>query len=109
MCILQKKNHWKAKCPLLVNKGKSDQPQSGQQSRSGQYKFQPHSSSTPPWTPHPPQFTVATIPPVDTDSVGNMPPSALDPNVFESFKKYLASNPTAMSTSLIFITFLNLL
>ena len=29
-----------------------------------------------------------------------MPPSALDPKEFESFRQYLASNPTAMSASM---------
>ncbi|XP_023761615.1 uncharacterized protein LOC111910054 [Lactuca sativa] len=87
-------------CPLLVNKGKSGQPQSGQQNRSGQQKFQPRSSGTPPWTSRPPKFVVAVVPPVDTESVGNMPPSALDPKVFKSFIQYLASNPTAMSASM---------
>ncbi|XP_052625020.1 uncharacterized protein LOC111912222 [Lactuca sativa] len=93
----KQKNHWKAQCPLLVNKGKSGQPQSGQQNRFGQQNFQPHSSGTPPWTSRPLQFAVAAVPPVDTESVGNMPPSTLDPKVFESFRQYLASNPTAMS------------
>ena len=90
----KQKGHWKANCPLLLNKGKK--PQSGQNHKSGQQKFQPHPS----WTPRPPQFAAAAAPPADTDSVGNMPPPALDPKVFESFRQYLISNPTAMSASM---------
>ncbi|XP_052626642.1 uncharacterized protein LOC111918967 [Lactuca sativa] len=78
----KQKNHWKAQCPLLVNKGKSGQPLLGQQNRSSQHKFQPPSSGTPPWTPRPPQFVAAALPLIDTKSIGHMPPSALDPKVF---------------------------
>ncbi|KAM3302948.1 putative mitochondrial protein like [Capsicum chacoense] len=93
----KQKNHWKAQCPLLLNKVK--QPQSGQQQKYGQQKSPSRSSGAPPWSSRPPQFAAAA-PSVDVESVSTMPPSALDPQVFEQFRQFFVSNPTAMSASM---------
>jgi len=86
----KKKNHWKAQCPLLLAKGKQSKPE------------QPKNQTPrgPPWTVRPPPFAAAASSSADNAPIGTPPPSALDPDVFESFRKYIAENPTALSATL---------
>ncbi|KAJ9539986.1 hypothetical protein OSB04_026492 [Centaurea solstitialis] len=97
----KQKNHWKSQCPLLLNKGKQQQrPQQQQNKAPG--SFQPPPQFRPPdptsWAPRPPPFAAAAPSPIEHDfqSTVTPPPSALDPQVFEQFKQFLASNPIAM-------------
>ncbi|KAJ9544353.1 hypothetical protein OSB04_024060 [Centaurea solstitialis] len=101
----KQKNHWKSQCPLLLNKGKQQQrPQQQQNKAPG--SFQPPPQFRPPGltsrAPRPLPFAAATPSPIEHDfqSTITPPPSPLDPQVFEQFKQFLASNPIAMSASM---------
>ncbi|KAJ9557693.1 hypothetical protein OSB04_012307, partial [Centaurea solstitialis] len=100
----KQKNHWKSQCPLLLKKGKQQRPQQQQNKAPGSFhsppQFRPPGPT--PWAPRPPQFATAAPSPVEHDfqPTGTPPPSALDPQVFEQFKQFLASNPIAMSASM---------
>ncbi|KAI3814526.1 hypothetical protein L1987_14166 [Smallanthus sonchifolius] len=95
------KNHWKSQCPLLLSRRNSNLQKPPQQNRSGgqfpsRTSTSAGSSGLSSWTFKPPQFTAAATPP----SVEmNKPSSALDPQVFEQFRQFLAANPTAMSAA----------
>ncbi|KAJ9566549.1 hypothetical protein OSB04_002515 [Centaurea solstitialis] len=101
----KQKNHWKSQCPLLLNKGKQQQRPQQQQNRAPG-SFQPPPQFRPPgptsWAPRPSPFAAAAPSPIEHDfqSIVTPPPSALDPQVFEQFKQFLASNPIAMSVSM---------
>ena len=101
----RKKNHWKAQCPLLLSKGNQQQQQTRspaqsqfpQQNRSsGQFQSRPPFPSFPPFRP--PQYAAAA-PSVEHES-DYTPPSALDPQIVEQFRQFIAANPTAMSASM---------
>ncbi|KAJ9548438.1 hypothetical protein OSB04_020981 [Centaurea solstitialis] len=100
----KQKNHWKSQCPLLLNRGKQQRPQQQQNKAPGSFQsptqFRPPGPT--PWAPRPPQFAAAAPSPVEHDfqPSGTPPPSVLDPQVFEQFKQFLASNPIAMSASM---------
>ena len=100
----KKKNHWKAQCPLLLSKGNQQHQQ--QQTRpsaqsqwnrpSGQFQSRPPFPSFPPFRP--PQYAAAA-PSVEHET-DYTPPSALDPQIVEQFRQFIAANPTAMSVSM---------
>ncbi|KAJ9567342.1 LOW QUALITY PROTEIN: hypothetical protein OSB04_003308 [Centaurea solstitialis] len=100
----KQKNHWKSQCPLLLNKGKQQRPQQQQNKAPGSFQSPPQfrPPGPTPWAPRPLQFAAAASSPVEHDfqPTGTPPPSALDPQVFEQFKQFLASNPIAMSASM---------
>ncbi|KAJ9550333.1 hypothetical protein OSB04_014378 [Centaurea solstitialis] len=100
----KQKNHWKSQCPLLLNRGKQQRPQQQQNKAPGSFQSPPQfrPPGPTPWAPRPPQFAAAAPSPVEHDfqPTGTPPPSVLDPQVFEQFKQFLASNPIAMSASM---------
>ncbi|KAJ9548119.1 hypothetical protein OSB04_020662 [Centaurea solstitialis] len=100
----KQKNHWKSQCPLLLNKGKQQQrPQQQQNKAPGSFQpppFRPPGPTS--WAPCPPPFAAAAPSPIEHDFQSTVTPplSALDPQVFEQFKQFLASNPIVMSASM---------
>lgn len=93
----KQKGHWKAQCPLLLNRGKSPNQQQRPQQRSPQPQQpqqrspQPHQPS---WSPQPTSWTHR--PPQSNNAVAA---PSLDPSMFEQFQQFLASQPHAMSAS----------
>ncbi|KAI3822076.1 hypothetical protein L1987_09657 [Smallanthus sonchifolius] len=95
------KNNGKSQCPLLLSRRNSNLQKPPQQNRScGQFLSRTSTSAgsfgSSSWTFKPPQFTAAATPPYVEM---NKPPSALDPQVFEQFRQFLAANPTVMSAA----------
>ncbi|KAI3493452.1 hypothetical protein L1887_41842 [Cichorium endivia] len=82
----KKKNHWKSRCPLLLTS-------------TTEQAFWTVSVTSTFFPFRPPQYVAAAAEPSVETAANFTPPSALDPQIVEQFRQFIAANPNALSAS----------